>query len=266
MMRFGTGFGVGAILITHMHADHFIGVIGLVRTLGLQGREETLHLCGPPGSSGVLDRAVHLGMDRIRFPVEIREVEPGERIPRPGYEVEVFPVKHGTSAVGYAIREPQRLGRFDVERVRALGVPEGPLFGRIHRGEAVEVAGRTIHPEEVVGPPRPGRSVVYTGDTRPAESVVEAARGADLLIHDCTFAGSDARRARETFHSTAGEAAGVARKAGALRLALTHLSARYSDLPEVLEREARKRFPDSIVARDGLTLDLPFLDEGGTEP
>jgi ribonuclease Z len=174
--------------------------------------------------------------------------------------VVAFAVSHGTQAVGYALNEYPRLGRFDVERALALGVPEGPLFGRLHRGEPVEVGGRTVHPGELVGPPRPGRRVVYTGDTRPSAKVVEAAREADLLIHDCTFGEEEAARAVDTYHATASEAARVAREAGARRLALTHLSARYAEQPEVLQREAREIFPEAIVARDGLTIEVPFPD------
>lgn len=167
-------------------------------------------------------------------------------------------MRHGVSALGYALREHPRAGRFDVEAARSLGVPEGPLFGRLHRGEAVEVGGRRIEPGDVVGPPRPGRLVVFSGDTRPSEEIVERACGADLLIHDCTFGDEGADRARETLHSTAREAAQVARRAGAKRLYLTHLSARYSANPVSLEQEAREVFPDAQVAFDGLTVEIDY--------
>ena len=176
-------------------------------------------------------------------------------------EIEAFAVQHGVRAIGYALKEDDRLGRFDVERARALGVPEGPAFGRLHRGEAVEaIDGRMVHPHEVVGPSRPGRKVVYTGDTRPAPSVVEAARGADLLVHDATFLREDAERAHETHHSTAEGAARVALEAGVRRLALTHLSARYAELPHLAESEAREVFPGAVAAWDGFTIEVPFPD------
>ena len=262
MMRYGTGFGVRTILVTHLHADHFLGITGLLRTMGLQGREEKLEIVGPPGSAGVLQDTVRLGLDRVPFEVEVSEMAPGERRAEQGYDVEAIGVRHRITALGYAFREHPRPGRFDVDRARALGIPEGPLFGRLHRGESVEVEGRTITPSDVVGSARPGRLVVYTGDTRPCRAVVEAARNADLLVHEATFSREESDRSRDTFHSTAAEAATVARDAGARRLVLTHLSARYSDAPHVLEREARAIFPGAVAGYDGLSLEIPFLDSG----
>ena len=260
MMRYGTGFGLWGIFITHLHADHFVGVIGLLRTMALQGHTEQLTLGCPAGGAAVLREAAHLGLARIQFPIEIQELEPGDVIHRGDYEVRAFRVNHGTPAVGYVLSEDDRLGRFDVARARALGVPDGPDFGRLHRGEPVEVDGRVIRPEEVVGPSRRGRTVAYTGDTRPAPSTVEAAAGAELLIHDATFTEDEADRARATYHSTAAEAARTAREADVERLALTHLSARYSDNASPLEKEAREIFPSAIVASDGLSLEIPYAD------
>lgn len=258
MMRYGTGFTLDAIFVSHMHADHFLGLTGLLRTLALQGREETLPIYGPPRSRGVLRQVVNLGVDRVRFPVEIEEVAPGDHVPFDEYRVQAVPVAHGTPAVGWALIEDDRLGRFDVDRARALGVPEGPLFGRLHRGEAVEIDGRELTPDEVVGPARAGRRLVYSGDTLPCEGVREAARGADLLIHDATFAEDEAARARETNHATALGAARLAAEAGVRRLVLTHLSARYADSPSVLEGEARQAFPGARVAHDGLVIEIGF--------
>lgn len=261
MMRFGTGFAVGAIFVTHLHADHFLGIIGLLRTMGLQGREEPLQFFGPRGAEEVLQSATHLGVDRIQFPISIRELEPGDAVPRGEYEVQAFRVQHGTPALGYILREHPRLGRFDVDRARALGVPEGPLFGQLHRGEPVSVGGRTIDPSEVVGDPRPGRLVVYTGDTRPVPSTLDAARGADLLIHEATFTEDEAQRAFETFHSTARGAARLAREAEVDRLVLTHVSARYADNPSPLLEEAVEIFQQTTVAHDGLTIELGYRSE-----
>ena len=258
MMRFGTGFGIRSIFVTHLHADHFLGIIGLLRTMGLQGREEPLHLYGPGGAGSVLETATGLGVDRIHFPVHIHELTDGDRVGYGEYEVMAFQVEHGSPALGYALLEKPRLGRFDAEKARSLGVPEGPLFGRLHRGERVEVNGRVILPEDVVGPPRPGRRGVYTGDTRPAPSTVRVAQGADLLIHEATFSAEEAQRARETFHSTARDAAILAREAKVQRLVLTHISARYADNPGPLLEEARAVFPGSAVARDGMILELGY--------
>ena len=258
MMRFGTGFGIQTIFITHLHADHFLGLIGLLRTMALQGREEAIHVYGPRGSGEQLKAAIHLGVERIPFPVPVQEVGPEDSIPFHEYDVVPFSVRHSTSAVGYALREHPRLGRFDVERARALGVPEGRLFGRLHRGEPVEVGDRTILPEEVVGDPRPGRLVVYTGDTRPSPSTVEVATGAEVLIHEATFLEEESERAYETFHSTAKGAAIVAREAGVERLFLTHVSARYSEDSRPLAEEARGIFPETRVAQDGMSIELGY--------
>jgi ribonuclease Z len=179
MMRFGTGFSLDHIFISHMHADHYLGVIGLLRTLALQGRTEPIHLFGPPGSTPTLSAAVHLGGNRTGFPVEIAELEAGGAVTWDDFRIEALAVRHGTAALGYALREHPRAGRFDVEKARALGIPEGPMFGRLHRGEAVEVDGIRIGPDAVVGPPRPGRLFVYSGDTAPSAELVEGARGAD---------------------------------------------------------------------------------------
>jgi ribonuclease Z len=261
MMRYGTGFGVGAIFVTHLHADHILGITGLLRTLGLQARVEPLELYGPPGSRGTLETLVKLGSERIPFPVPIRELAPGEAVRRDGYQVVPYAVDHGVRAVGYALIEDDRLGRFDVERARALGIPEGPLFGRLHRGEPVDVAGRVIRTSDVVGPSRPGRRVVYTGDSRPCAETREIARAADLLVHDCTFGEEEAERARETYHATAAGAARTAREAGVRRLLLTHVSARYADDPRPLEDEAAAEYPGARVAHDGLVLEIPFADQ-----
>lgn len=262
MMRFGTGFSVTDIFFTHTHADHFLGLTGLLRTMGLQGWTAAVNLWGPVGAGRVLDSAVHLGNERVPFNVMIHELEPDDVVPREGYDIRAYKTNHGTRSLGYAIVEHERLGRFHPETARALGVPEGPLFGRLHRGESVVVEGRTIDPAQVVGPARPGRRVVYSGDTRPCRATVDIARDGDLLIHDATFCEDEADRARTTWHATAREAADVARSANVERLVLTHISARYADDPRALEREARHVFRNVIVAHDGLEIDVPFRDDG----
>lgn len=261
MMRFGVGFSFREIFFTHYHADHLIGVIGLFRTMGLLDRQESVTLYGPRGAQRILSHALAVGIERTRFAVEIVELKPGDRIRRGEYDLAVFETDHRPDTVGYAIVEHERLGRFDPERARALGVPEGPFWGQIHRGKTVTLPdGRRIGPEEIVGAPRPGRTVVYSGDTRPHRAVIDAARGADLLIHEATFGEEERARAIETGHSTARDAAWVAQEAGVKRLVLTHISARYSrEAPELLA-EARALFPDTDVARDGMVVEVPFRE------
>ena len=261
MMRYGVGFSFTEIFFTHYHADHILGVTGLLRTMGLQDRTAPVILYGPKGAQRVLGAAIALGVERNKFPVEIREVRPGDRLERAQYDIVVFETDHRPDTVGFALAEHTRLGRFNPDRAREMGIPEGPLWGRLHKGETIVLEdGRTVAPADLVGAPRRGRTLVYSGDTRPSLTVVEAARGADLLIHEATFGSDELERAKETGHSTAAEAARVAVEAGARRLVLTHISPRYTrDAPELLA-EARAIFPVTVVARDGMTVDVPFAE------
>jgi ribonuclease Z len=262
MMRYGVSFGLEDIFFTHFHTDHVIGVIGLMRTMALQGRTERLRLWGPRGGARMLKRAEDFGMDRLSFPVEIIELEPGVPMQRKDYAIVPFSVDHGGSrSLGYSVVEADRKGRFNPDLARELGIPEGPLWGEIHRGRAVTLAdGRVIEPSVLVGPPRPGRKVVLTGDTRPCAATVEAARGADLLIHEATFGDEEGARAVETGHSTAREAATVAAAAGVRSLVLMHFSARYSRDASDLGREAREVFERTVVGKDGMEIEVPYRD------
>ncbi|MCP3100972.1 ribonuclease Z [Myxococcus sp. K15C18031901] len=262
MVRFGTGFTVDAVFFTHFHADHYLGIIGFLRTLGMMGRDTPMHLYGPPPARRLLHQAVHLGLDTLSFPVEIHEVKDGDVIPRSGYALHAVGVDHRINALAYALVEDDRPGRFHLEKARELGVPPGPDFGKLQRGESVVLAdGRTVKPEDVLGPPRPGRRLVISGDTRPCASVVRVAKDADLLIHESTFSDDEQERALETRHSTAREAARVAREAGARRLVLTHLSSRHDTDPSKLLVQAREEYKGPVeVAYDGLTLELPLRD------
>jgi ribonuclease Z len=261
MMRYGTGFSFGEIYFTHLHADHFLGVIGLLRTLGLQAREEPMDLYTPRGTEALLRQAVDLGVERVPFEVRITGLDHGEAVDHGAYEVAAFRTQHGGGkSLGYAVVEKPRLGRFNAALAREMGIPEGPLWGKLHHGETVEVDGRVIRAEDVVGEPRPGRRVVYSGDTRPCAATREIAAGADLLIHEATFAGDESDRAAQTGHSTARDAGEVAASAGVLRLALTHFSPRYADDPRVLEREARAVFPEVVAAYDGLVIEVPYRE------
>jgi ribonuclease Z len=267
MMRYGVSFALSEIFFTHFHADHFLGVIGLIRTLGLQGRPEPLFLYGPKGAKKVLSTALTLGVERVPFPVEIVEVKAGDKVgkdggggTRDGYDICAFPTEHGGGpSLGYALKEHVRRGRFDVEKARAMGIPEGPLWGKLTKGQEVQLSdGQTVRPSDLVGTERPGRLVAFTGDTRPCAATVDAAQGADLLIHEATFGEEERDRARDTGHATAKEAAQVALAARVKRLVLSHVSARYSMSADELVREAREVFPNSSVAKDGMEVDVPF--------
>ena len=264
MMRYGVGFAFQEIFFTHYHADHLLGVTGLLRTMGLQDRALPVTLYGPKGAQRILGAAITLGIERNKFPVEILEIKPGDRLPRDQYDIVVFETEHRADTVGYALAEHPRLGRFNPERARELGIPEGPLWGRLHKGHTVTLEdGRCFRPADLVGPPREGRTLVYTGDTRPHLPVIEAARGADLLVHEATFGGDEQARAEETGHSTASEAARVALEAGARRLVLTHISSRYNRDASELLAEARAVFPETVIARDGMTVEVPYADAEG---
>ncbi|MEO7965951.1 MAG: MBL fold metallo-hydrolase, partial [Gemmatimonadaceae bacterium] len=250
------------VFFSHFHTDHYLGIIGLLRTMALQGRTQRLCVWGPKGAQRMLQRCETFGADNLSFPLEVRELSAGETIRRDDYTIHAVGAEHrGAIALSWALIEDERRGRFNPDLAREIGIPEGPLWGRIHRGESVTLPdGRVVEASELVGATRVGRRIVITGDTRPCAATIEAAQGADLIVHEATFGDEEAQRAIETGHSTAREAADVARMAGARRLVLTHVSARYTRDTSDLEREARSVFPESQVARDGLEIDVPFAD------
>jgi len=260
MIRYGTGFDVAAIFFSHFHADHWLGAIGFLRTLSMLGRKDPMLLYGPRPARRLLSSMIFAGTEALSFEVDIREVQAGAEVRRDGAVVRAFATDHRTPSLGWALREDPRPGRFHPDRARALGVPEGPLWGELQRGRAVTVAGRAVEPGAVVDAARRGRTVVVSGDTRPAAATAEAARGADVLVHDSTFGDEEQARALETYHSTAREAGRVAREAGVGRLLLTHLSARYDTDPSPLVRQAGEEFPGAQVAHDGLSLEVPLPD------
>jgi ribonuclease Z len=249
------------VFLTHYHADHYLGLPGMLKTFALRGREAPLAVYGPPGLVdlfGVLRRI----FGKLTYDVELRELRPGEAVERSDYRIFAFSVEHGVTANGYCLVEDPRPGRFDLDQARELEIPQGPLFGRLQAGEPVALPqGGTVSPDQVLGPPRAGRKVVLVGDTRPGRGVLEAAREADLLVHEATFASEEQARADETLHSTAAAAAELARLAGVKMLALTHLSNRYFG-PEIA-REARAVFPETVVPRDFDIIDVRFPERGG---
>ena len=249
------------IFLTHFHADHFLGLPGMLKTFALRGRDETpLTVYGPGGLKELFNR-LRPFLGRLPYPLALVELDAGERLERGDYAIEGFAVEHGAEALGYAITEAERPGRFDVAAADALGVPDGPARGRLQAGQEVEVEpGRTVAPGDVLGEPRPGRKLVLTGDTAPSPLVVQAAHRADLLVHEASFMADEKERARETLHSTAAEAAEVARLAQVRLLAITHVSPRYFG-PE-LGDEARDVFPDTVVPRDFDVIEVPFPERG----
>jgi ribonuclease Z len=270
MMRYGVSFALREIFFTHFHSDHLLGVIGLLRTMGLlnifgeESRRAGLLLYGPKGAHRILGGALEVGIERVKFPVEILELKPGDVLRRGGYDLVTFPTDHRADTIGYALVEHLRPGRFHPDKAREMGIPEGPLWGKIHKGETITLPdGRRVTPPELVGAPRPGRKVVISGDTRPCPGLRETVLGADLLVHEATFSHEDLERAKETGHSTAREAAEVAAQAGVRRLILTHISPRYSrEAPELLA-EARAVFPETTVARDGMEVEVGFEEQVG---
>lgn len=249
------------VFLTHYHADHYLGLPGMLKTFALRGREEPITLYGPAGLTALFSDLRRI-FGKLTYEYALVEVRPGDRMLRDGYVLEVFPVLHGRFAVGYTLLEADRPGRFDVATADALGVPSGPERGVLQHGEAVTLAdGRIVEPQQVLGPPRRGRKVSITGDTAPSSEVIESVRNADVLVHEATFLEDEQERARETLHSTALDAASTAREADVGMLALTHLSNRY--LGRDAAREARTVFPATVVPKDFDTIEVGFEERGG---
>lgn len=250
------------IFITHLHGDHVLGLPGLLYTMSMLDRSDPVEIYGPRDTSDVLRSLLVTTNYTTGFPVEIHEVDGGLVCSTREYSVEAMGTDHTTFSLAYKLKERDRPGRMRVEFLESIGLPRGPLWGRLQRGRPVYYKGRLIRPEEAVGPPRRGRVVVYTGDTRPLDSIVEFSREADILIHDSTFSIEHGDRAREEGHSTARQAAEVAMKAGVRRLYLFHISPRYED-PEVLLREAREVFPETYLSEDLMEVDVPYPPDEG---
>jgi ribonuclease Z len=251
------------IFLTHFHADHYLGLPGMLKTFSLRQRELPLTIYGPAGLRE-LYKSLGRIVGKLSYPVEVEEVRPGEALERDGYRILVFPVHHGVSSVGYAVAEEERPGEFDAETADALGIPFGPERGALQRGESVTLDdGNVVTPDAVLGRPRPGRRIVIPGDTAPVETVRVLSEGADVLIHEATFLEDERERAADTLHSTALQAAEAARDAGVRLLALTHVSPRYFG-PE-LAREARAVFPATVVPKDFDVIEVPFAERGEPE-
>jgi len=250
---------VDEIYLTHFHADHILGLPGLLKTYDLTDRTVPLVVHGPPGL-GDLFKILKPLIGRLGFAVELVELPAGRAVPHEGYEVRAYEAAHSVRANGYALVEAERPGRFDPEAAVAAGVPEGPAFAALQRGESVEGSAGTVAPEQVMGAARPGRTVVLSGDTAPSPATVSAAADADLLVHEASFAEEEVQRAADTGHSTVGQAAAVAAEAHVKLLALVHISSRYH-VGKLLD-EAREVFEPTIAPRDFDTIEIPFAERG----
>jgi len=250
------------VFITHFHADHVLGLPGLLKTYGLQGREQPLTVHGPRGISRLFEVLQPL-IGRTPYEVTVSEVSPGEELRRDGYAIAAFAVEHRVPALGWALVEDGRPGVFSPDRAGSLGISFGPDFGRLQRGETVTGAQGEVRPEQVLGEPRSGRKLVLTGDTAPSEMTAAVAHEADLLVHEATFLDEEADRARATGHSTAADAARLARKAAVRLLALTHVSSRHT--AGAIRDEACATFEPTIVPRDFDRVLVPFAERGDPE-
>jgi ribonuclease Z len=250
---------VDDIYITHFHADHYLGLPGLLKTYDLLERRAPLRIAGPAGLHALFE-AMRRIFGKLRYKVELVELGPGDAIEHDGFEVRAFAVEHGMRALGYAYVEPDRPGRFDVAAARGLGITDDRDFGRLQRGETISLNGSEVRPDQVMGEPRQGRKVVITGDTGPCEMTRVAAHAAQLLVHDGTFAIEESLRAAETGHSTARDAAQLAADAEVAMLAIVHVSSRYN-VSKVLT-EAREAFPKTVAPRDFDLVEIPFPERG----
>ena len=247
------------IFITHLHGDHILGLPGILQTMSLLGRDKPLHIYGPVGTVAFLEAMIRTVRFSLRFPVYAHEVtEEGLVFQEREYEVHSAWVEHSVPSLAYALIEKPRPGRFSIKRAVSHGVPKGPLWCKLQQGFDVELPdGKTVRPRDVLGRSRPGRKIVYVGDTKPSDNIVELANGADVLIHEATFGEELSDRAEEDMHSTPGGAAMIAKMAEVKLLVLNHISARYGDTSALLE-EARSVFPEAIVAEDFMELEVPL--------
>jgi ribonuclease Z len=258
MMRAKTGMKLSSIFVTHYHADHFLGIPGLIQTMSFNGRTEPLDIYGPVWTEQFVNFLIELGYFRLNFKINAHELKGGDVIDKDKYSIRAVETDHGIPSLGYVLLEKPRPGRFNREKAMELGVPIGPLFSKLHQGETVTVNGLEIHPDDVVGPLRPGRKLVYSGDTRPCEGIEKESRDADLLIHDGTMAHDLREWAVETKHSTTKEAAQLAKNASVMKLILTHISSRYSENTKQLLDDAKEVFVNTSIAKELMEIVIPL--------
>jgi ribonuclease Z len=256
LQRHGGLPDITEVFVTHLHLDHWLGLPGMLKSFDLRDRSTPLTIFGPPGTEALMDTMRKVVFGRLKYRLTVVDLEGDAIVDFDGYEMHVLRVSHRGEAYGYALIEHDRPGRFDAELAQRLGVPFGPDFGRLQRGETVN----GVAPEQVIGEARRGRRVVFSGDTRPCDMVRYTATDADLLVHESTFASDQTDRALETGHSTARQAATLAAEAGVKLLALTHLSTRYGG--KELRQEAQEIFPATVVPIDGESIEVPLPEKG----
>lgn len=264
MMKAGTGMAVDKIFISHFHGDHFLGIPGLIQTLAFQDRKKPLQIIGPPGTKKLAQQMARLGANTPKFEIKIKEMKEGDKISEEDFSIKSLEVDHGKSinALSYILEEKERPGKFNREKAIELGIKPGPKFGELQDGKSVKnKEGKKIKPNQVLGNPRRGRKIVYTGDTRPLKKIQKEARNADVLIHDATLTEEEKQRAIKTKHSTAKEAAKLAKKANPKLLCLYHLSSRYSKNFHPLLDEAKEVFKNTLVPKDFTKLEVPYPEK-----
>jgi ribonuclease Z len=250
---------VNRVFLTHFHGDHFLGLPGLMQSMNFFGREAPLEVYGPAGCEDLTSELLSLGHFKAGYPVHARDLAAGDSVDCGEYAVTAFEAVHTVPGLSYVLEEKERAGRFDLEKAKALGIPPGPLYSQLQEGHAVTVGGKTFAPAQVLGPPRRGRKIVYTGDSMPHASLVTQARGADVLIHDATSDAALEEKANRYGHSSSRQAAQVAKEANVGLLVLTHMSPRYED-PAVLFNDAKAVFERVRLADDFLEIDVPYPD------
>ena len=247
---------VSKIFISHFHGDHFLGISGLIQSFSLNKRKRDLNIYGPAGTVKFITMMTQLGYFGVSFNIHATELTPGDELDFGDYAIKAVEVRHDVPSLGFKFMENMRPGRFNKKRALELGIPEGPLFSKLQKGQAVVVDGRTITPDEVMGLPRNGRSILYTGDTRPCNALKKEAAGVDVLIHEATFDSKLEEKGNRFGHTTARQAAQLAKDAGAKKLFLTHVSPRYKDDGKKLEKEAKEVFANSVLAEDFMEYEI----------
>jgi ribonuclease Z len=259
MMRAKTGMmNLSSIFVSHFHADHFLGIPGLIQTMSFMGRKDPLLIYGPEGTREFTELFKALGYFTLKYEIRGILLKPGDIVERENYIIQALKTEHSIPSLGYALIENPRPGRFNREKAIELGIPPGPLFAKLQKGNPVEFNGKFVKPEDVMGDLRPGRTIVYSGDTRPCDTILEASKAADVLIHDGSFADEMADWAKESKHSTAGEVANLAKEAEVKKLILTHISSRYTDDAEPLLIDSMKIFENVIIAEDLMEIEIPY--------